>query len=183
MKNFYTAKELGKLSDEDLIKLTSFAGAGETYFYSDIQIVQETNGEFCFKLGNGEEIYTKNVELIEEIKLGKARYDLMAKSLENVNHEKTQNESFRDEMRELIRDEMTYIHGEVQTNRTNFDMGIQSNGKTINEALTNMEMMMEKAAKSWDNKMKTLDTVNTDKFEKMMKKMEKITDSFSELLK
>jgi len=183
LKNFYTAKELSKLSDKELIDLTSFEGAGETYFYSDIQIVQEIDGEFCFKTGSGEEIYTKNAELIDEIKLGKARYDLLEKSLNRVNDEKDSNKAFQEEMRQMIREELTHIHQQVETNRTNFDLGIQNNGKKINEALTNMETMIEKAATSWDNKMDTLNKVDTQKFDAMMKQMETITKAFSELLK
>jgi DNA repair exonuclease SbcCD nuclease subunit len=186
MKNFYTAKELQKISDEDLLKLTSFDGAGETYFYSDIQIIQEfsgqEDGEFCFKLGNGEEIFTKNAELINDIKVGKARYDLLSKSLETINEEKEANANFREEIRQTIRDEMGYVHQEIQTNRTNFDLGIQSNGKKINEALTSMEVMIEKSAKSWDNKMDTLKKVDTKKFDTMMKQMETLTVAFSQLL-
>ena len=182
MKNFYTAVELGKLSDEELIKLTSFEGAGETFFYSNIQVVGEDNGEFCFKLKNGEEIFTKNANLIREIKHGKARYDLLAKSLENMNTEKDSHKSFQNEMKQMLRDELQHINKQVETNRTNFDLGIQSNGKKINEALTSMETMIEKAATSWDNKIDTLKKVDTRRLDKMMLQMETITKAFGQLL-
>jgi len=182
LKNFYTATELSKLSPEELMEISSFKGGDETFFYRDITSIREEDGEFCIVI-NGEEIFAKDAELIERIKVGKARYDLLEQSIKKSNEEAEANESFRNEIRSMISTEMENIHSQVQTNRTNFDLGISANEKILNDKLSKMEEMIEKAARSWDNKMDTLNKVDTKKFDAMMTQMETITKAFGELLK
>jgi len=176
MKMFYTVKELQALSGEEILELSSFKGEGTTYYYSEIEkINNESDEEYSIVFRGGEEIFTKNKELIKEIRINKARFDLMTKSLEQVQKEKDTHKEFYDNVKSDISEEMQNVHKTIQTNRTNFDIMIKNVQKTLEEKITS-------SANKMDAKVKELNSIDIDKFNTLMQKVDLITEAFSELL-
>lgn len=194
LKNFYSVKELSKLSSEEILELSSFDGQGTTYYYSEIEkITNESDEEYSIKFRDGEEIFTKNAELIEEIRIGKARFDLITKSLEHVQKEEDEHTEFYEKVKSDILEEMQNVHTQVQTNRTNFDTAIKQNRDVLDNAISGiqndieksikvMESKISKSSEALDKKVKKLNDVDTEKFSELMKQMETITQAFNTLM-
>jgi len=176
-KMFYTVKELQQLSSEEIIELTSFNNGGEAvFYYSEIErINDDIDGEYIIIFKSGEAFFTENLDIIKTIKFNKARFDLLTKSLEQVQKEKDDHIEFYDTIKSDISDEMLRVHNTIQINRKNFDIMIKSLQKTLEEKITNSINKM-------DYHVKELNAVDIDKFNTLMKKIELITEAFSELL-
>ena len=173
---FYTVKELQQLSGEEILELSSFEGEGTTYYYSEIEkINNESDGEYSITFRGGEEIFTKNPELIKEIRINKARFDLITKSLEQVQKEKDDYIEFYENVKSDIQEEMQNVHRNIRTNRTNFDIMIKNVQKTLEEKITSSTNKM-------DVKVKELNAIDIDKFNTLIQKVNLITEAFSELL-
>ena len=176
MKMFYTVKELQELSGEEILELSSFEGEGTTYYYSEIEkINSESDEEYSITFRGGEEIFTRNPKLIKKIRINKARFDLMAKSLEQVQKEKDDHKEFYENIKSDISEEMQNVHNIIQTNRTNFNIMIKNVQKTLEEKIASSTNKM-------DTKVKELNAIDIDKFNTLMQKVDLITEAFSELL-
>ena len=183
MKAFYTKEELGKLSEKELSDLTSFLGENTVYYYKDISRITSDESEFCIFFNDGEEIYTQNEELISSIKFGKNRYDLLTKSLEQNEKDAEVREEFYKSVQEDVKEQMLEVHSQVNIQKQNFDLMVKAIEKQTNDDIAKLGNTVEKTLKSWTKKIDTLNTVDVDKFDKMMTQMESITSAFSELLK
>ena len=182
MKNFYTAKELGNLTPEELEQITSFRGEDTNYYYSEISKISEEGDEFCIVFNDGEEIYTKNIELIGKIKNGKARYDLIAKTLERQNIEQDEHRAFYEQVQSDIAEQMQEMHQQVNIQKQNFELMVESIQKKTNNDIAKLGNTVASTLESWNKRIDSLNSVDTKKFDKMMSQMEKITSAFSTLL-
>ena len=192
-KMFYTQNELKNITKEELLELTTFGGSTDTFYYVDVENVSIVDNEMCISFKNGEKVFTDSQETFDDVKLGKARYELLAKSLEankeqdnreNVFYAKTQthfesliidlNQRHDIQVKKLM--EQNASQAESQRNTTkNLEL-------TIESSIKKMEQMVETSAKNWDKKVKELDYFDTEAYEVKMKKVDNIISAFAKLL-
>lgn len=183
MKMFYTAKELSEVSEEELSELVSFEGAGTTYYYSNLdKVFTEDDEEFCIRFKDSTEIFTKDLEVFNRVRMGKSRFDLLTKSLEQNNQDKEAHGDFYKKVSEDIKTEMANVHSQIDTNRKNFDNIVKYNKEKLNESMKEMEARVDITTQKMESAIKRLNDIDTEKFEKLITQVEKITEAFSELL-
>ena len=183
MKMFYTQKELGKLTSEELLDLVSFDGGGTTYYYSNLEkVFTEDDEEYCISFKDDTEIFTKDTEVFEKVKAGKARYDLIGSMLVEKEQEDSKRDDFYSEMKGFISAELANIHAQTATNRTNFDLSVADSEKKNADMIKKIDSTLSSLAKKWDEKLKQVDDFSKVDFDAKMDKVQKITDAFSELL-
>jgi len=183
MKNFYTAEELGKLTSEELEEITSFRGKDTNYYYSEINKISEDNGECCITLNNNEEIYTKNDRIISKIKNGKSRYDLIVKTLERHNIEQDEHRAFYEQVQSDIAEQMQEVHKQINIQEQNFELMVKSIQKKTNDDIAKLSNTVAETLGNWNKRIDSLNSVDVDKFDKIMKQMETIASAFEVLLK
>ena len=183
MKMFYTQKELSKLTPEELLDLVSFDGGGTTYYFSNLdKVFTEDEDEYCIVFNDGTEIFTKDTVVFEKVKTGKARYDLIGSMLQEKEQEEAKREEFYEEMKSFIGKELTNIHNQTKTNRTNFDLFVADSEKKNADMIKKIDSTLSSLASKWDEKLTQIDKFNTAEFDAKMDKVQKITEAFSELL-
>jgi len=183
MKAFYTKEELQELSAEELKKIVSFEGGDTTYYYGDIQKIIKNEDEYCISFKTSEEIYTKSEDLIESIKANKARYDLIAKTLSDVQREQEIREKFYNGVQSDIAEQMQEIHKQINIQKQNFELMVKSIQKKTNDDITELSNTVTETLENWNKKLDSLNSVDVDKFDKMMKQMGTIASAFEVLLK
>ena len=183
MKAFYTKEELQELSPEELEKITSFEGGDTTYYYEDIQKITKGENEHCIIFKTGEEIYTQSDDVIQSIKANKIRYDLITKTLSEVQREQEIRNEFYNQIQGYIAQQMQEIHSQINVQKTNFEIMTKAIQKQTNDDIAKLGNTVSSTLDNWNKRIDSLNSVDTEKFQKMMKQMETITDAFSELLK
>ena len=184
MKNFYTQTELAKLSPEELLELSSFEGAGNTYYYDNVdKVFTEDDEEFCIRFKDNDEIYTKDKAIFDKVKHGKARFDLISKSLQQAQDKENDHTAFYEQVKSDIQAEMKNVHEQVKINRNNFDTAIKQNRDVLDTAISRMESKVNAASDKLEERVSELNSVDLEKFNNLMKQIETITDAFGDLLK
>ena len=183
MKAFYTKKELEKMTEDELLSITSFSGGNNVYYYENITKLSMTPKEFVISFKSGEEVYTQSKEVFDSIKMGKARYDVLMKSLEEVQREQEIREEFMREIKSEISSQMSEVHSQINTNRQNFENMTKYIQEQTNKDIKSLSKTVSDTMEKWNSKLDTLNSVDVDKFEKMMKQMETIADAFEILMK
>jgi len=210
MKNFYTQGELKKLSNEELMELTTFGGDENMFYYSDLDKVQASTDssdgtpEYSFHFTDEKVIYTKDVETFNEVKLGKARYDMLSKSLEAHKSDEEMMQNFFERVTGMVQDkvqEMTEVNQGVQSNIDKNVKNMCSNAtneiqtlaqvavETVkgldanNQAVIDlMNKQIEKVTKKWGSKVDELKAFDIEAYNIKMKKVEDIILAFDKLL-
>ena len=182
MKNFYTVDELKKLTSKELQEITTFKGDNTDYYYSKIVKILRDKDEYCIIFSDNEEIYTKNHNLIEKIKNGKTRFDLITKSLEHYNNEQQEHTAFYEAVQKDITNQMQEVHNQINIQKNNFELMTKSIQQKTNDDIAKLGNTVAKTLNKWNKRIDSLNSVDTKKFEKMMKQMEIITEAFGSLL-
>jgi len=183
MKAFYNEAELSKISDEELIQLVSFEGAGTTYYYSNLdKVFTEDDEEFCIRFKDGTEIFTKDVKVFNNVKFGKSRFDLMGIMLKDkeVAAEKLDSvyKSLINESNKQTNNVISIAENIKQENTAMIDSLQKQNEKLLLTLAGTLNDVTEK----WNKKLEQVDNFNSKDFKDRMKKIDQITVAFSELL-
>jgi len=161
-----------RYTDKEVIELTSFKGGDETFYYKDIKTTTQNKDDFSFVLMSGEVIYTKSKDLINKIKAGKARYDLTISSLEQQNKDKEEIREFKNEIKSILNEQMKEVDNKLKSDREELHKTISIIKSSLNSTIEDMNSEVQK-----------LNKIDIDRFTKTLDKMDKITDTFSDLLK
>jgi len=184
MKAFYTKEELLELSPEELEKIASFEGGDTTYYYEDIQkIIKGEEDEHCIIFKTGEEIYTQSDDVIQSIKANKIRYDLITKTLSEVQREQEIRNEFYNQIQDDIAKQMQGIHSQINVQKNNFELMTKAIQKQTNDDIAKLSNTVAETLENWNKRIDSLNSVDVDKFDKMMKQMETIASAFEVLLK
>jgi hypothetical protein len=172
MKMFYTQNELSKLTDSEILGLTSFEGGGETYFYSELKKLQkEEDGSFSFSFSDNSVIYTKNIDVYNRVKLGKARYDMLMKSMESKKEQDEREELFLERATEMITKMVEQTGSGIKR--------IENEAKSFR---TNAEKHLKVTEEKWNNQLDSLKEFDIKAYNIKMEKVDKIIEAFDKLL-
>jgi len=208
MKNFYTKEELKNISDDELLELTTFGRGDNIYYYSNLADVSfeeySSEKEYSFKLKDGSSIYTRDYNIYNSVITGKARFDLLTKSLEDnksdedkmnkflenitsmVSDRVTNMEQRNDKSKDIIEDNIKNMTKNATNNIEKFvDMGtkivsgLSSNNQSVIDLMTSK---IEEVSTKWDGKVDELKMFDIEAYNIKMKKVEAIIKAFDKLL-
>lgn len=209
MKNFYTQAELKDISNEEMLELTTFGGEEKVFYYSDLDKVQSkiTNdgeAEYSFHFRDDNVIFTKDIETFEEVSVGKARFDMLSKSLEAHKSDEEMMKNFYENVTMMVQNkvqEMTEVNQSTQENiRQNVQnmttnatseiqdfvqagvetvKGLDSNNQSVIDL---MNKQIEKVTKKWNGKVDELKAFDIEAYNIKMRKVEEIIKAFDKLL-
>jgi len=193
MKNYYTQEELKNISDEELLELSCFGGNDSTYYYSNIKNVAKTGEEYSITFKDSSTIYTQNEKKYNEIVKNKARYDLLSKSLAVVEADNDRMDSFLekvqtsvDEKLKVMLDKVLITQDIIKENVDNITANninfIKESNKESSDIISKISKSVDIQSKEWSTKLLELKDFDVNSYNLKMKKLEKIIDSFSELL-
>lgn len=175
MKMYYTVDELRNISKDELIELTTF-GPNNEYFYSELTSLLKEENEYSFIFKNGETIFTQSEDTYNNAKIGKMRYNLITQSSENVQKETKIREQFLKDTQDFVVSQINIFNTEM----TKQSSVIVDNNKSY---LDNLKKETFNTIKNIEDTNNNLKQINIKDFEDKMKKLDKIIDTFGELLK
>lgn len=182
MKLYYSKSDLKKITEKELLELTTF-GEDNAYFYSDLDKIQKEDGEFSFLFKDKTVIYTQSEETYKEIILGKSRFEMLSISLkENEDAENKANE-FREEMRTVVTNQMTEVHKTLKVLNTNIVISTQDLESRVQKSVKDNDSKMDSLVREWKDKIERLEEFDTKSYNIKMVKLDKIIEAFDELLK
>lgn len=184
MKNYYTKEEIDNLTNDELVKLMTF-GPNNEFFYSEISTMIVDDMLYIITLKDGSEIEAsidepQSAEKFNNIKLGKVRYDLISKTLNEVTEEKEMREELFKDIKEELNDMVNKVKEENKESIENIAM---SSKIMLNNLKTMTDNLTDSATDMSDQAIDKLKSIDSDLFKDKMKKVDKIVDAFSDLLK
>lgn len=196
MKAFYTKEELKVLSKEELIELTHFEGENGLYNYGNVSRTGEEDGVFFISYiidGITKKIYTDSEEKYVEVVAGKARYDLISSSLEDIDEVKKEREELKDYINNTINSEMAILKNnrikqekEIKNLIEQAKKETQSTIKYIESVVQNVDQRLIASIDNVDKKLSakidSFDELDAEKIKDNLDKMDKIISSFDELM-
>ena len=182
MKMFYTKSELKSLTGEELLELTTFGSDENSYFYSDLERIKKEDAEYSFHFKDGTTVFTQSEETFKEVKVGKARYELIYKSLEENKENKESQDEFYKNIVSMLSKQVKELHDSNKTFALNSEIAIKANGTKLDSHIDSMSQKLDATVVRWNDKIKLLEDFNTNTYNVKMKKLDKIIDAFSEIL-
>ena len=196
-KMFYSQEDLENISKDELLSLTTF-GPNNEYFYSDLQSVDNVNGEFIFRFkSDTEEIYTQDAETFENVKAGKMRFDIIMKSLENSNDEFKIKDEFYTDVKANVAEELISVKENLLFNSENIKSNAINNITSIRDEVAGAIQAMQKdnaeaikkikgdsttAIESVAKAVEKVNNIDIEAFNIRMEKIDKIINAFDALL-
>lgn len=182
MKMYYTQAELAKLSPEKILELTTFGGGESVYYYSDLDKLQSHGTEFSFHFKDKSVIYTQQEDTYNEVKVGKARFDLLGKSIEGNKEQDEREKAFYAELMEMVGTQIQNLTNATQNFETNADIAIKTVGEQTGGQMQQITTRLNTVAERWDEQMNALNTFDVKAYNVKMTKIDKIIDAFDKLL-
>jgi len=203
-KIHYTKAEIDKLTPEEIMELTTFGTDGR-FFYSEVFTTKIDEDGFTVNFKNGHVAHAKTREAFDDIRMGKIRYDLCFRGVDEANDLKriksevlkdvTKNfglqvEKLQSDVGDVVEDQKVLMlqHSDAITNALR-DVSEQVNtsiGKLENSYKTSkktMEEKMDKLVSSHNSKVDNIRKLNVDKIHMLMEDIEAISKAFNSLLK
>ena len=181
MKMYYSKSDLKNITQEELLKLTTFGG-DNSYYYADLERVQSAGDEYSFHFKDNSVIYTQQKETFDEVKIGKARYNMLSKSLEENQDQERREQEFYVEMRSMLSKQMESIAYTNNINVTNTDSLVKSVEKETKSLIKHIKLRLDETANMWEEQIELLSAFDVDAYNIKMAKVDKIINAFSELL-
>lgn len=182
MKMFYTKNELKDMGKDELLKLTTFGGGDNAYYYADLEKLQANGSEYSFHFKDKTVIYTQQKETYDEVKLGKARYQLLTKTLEDNQEQDKREQVFFEEIRTMVASQVQNLSTATTNLENNADIAIKTIGEKTAGQMKAITKRLDAVAGKWDDKMDDLKVFDVDAFNVKMRKVDKIIDAFDKLL-
>jgi len=191
MKMLYTLEEIQNIGKDELLSLMSVVGTSNVIFYSEIALFQKTknNGKNHYSIvtSNGEEFSFASKEDYENALLGKSRYNLLMKSLEQV----TAQNDIESRINDSLNKRLNAIENKLdQNHKKSLELASEIRDKltlkvdaALGDIRNNADASFNLVDKKITSSIEKIQNIDSDAYKKTIEKMEKISNSFSELLR
>lgn len=182
MQMFYTAQELKKLSSKELLELTTFGNDENVYYFSDLDKVVKEGNEYSFHFKDGSTAYTQKESTFEKVKVGKARYDMITKSIEQNEEQDQREKQFYANIEKMVSAQIAYGKAAVDEERKAVSELVINLNESNVRTISSIDLKLEETAKRWQKQIDKLKEFDLNAYNAKMKDINKIIDSFKELM-
>ena len=178
MKTLYTKEELAELSPEDLEELMYLTTNSGHIPYSDIVAFEDLK----VILRSGEALNAENESILQKVRNDKARYDLNMSALKATEEDAASKQKFRDELETAVLKQVTMLDNSYQQATASLATMMTKMTTELSTSIALMQDDMKGIHGMHDRAISKFNTFNTEAYDIRMTKVDKIIDSFKELL-